>query len=62
MAARRRSIPPPTGSGTPFNAASTCINSTAGFATRYDKVAVRYEATVQITNINIWLRDLSNTA
>jgi transposase len=31
-----------------------------GFATRYDKLAVRYEATVQITNINIWLRDLSN--
>ena len=33
-----------------------------GFATRYDKLAVRYEATVQITNINIWLRDLSNRA
>jgi transposase len=31
-----------------------------GFATRYDKLAVRYEATVQITNINILLRDLSN--
>ena len=31
-----------------------------GFATRYDKLAVRYDATVQITNINIWLRDLSN--
>jgi transposase len=33
-----------------------------GFATRYDKLAVRYEATVQITNINIWLRDFSNRA
>ena len=33
-----------------------------GFATRYDKLAVRYEATVQITNINSWLRDLSNRA
>jgi transposase len=33
-----------------------------GFATRYDKLAVRYHATVQITNINIWLRDLSNRA
>jgi transposase len=32
------------------------------FATRYDRLAVRYDATVQITNINIWLRDLSNTA
>ncbi len=32
------------------------------FATRYDKLAVRYDATVEITNINIWLRDLSNTA
>jgi transposase len=31
-----------------------------GFATRYDKLAVRYDATVQIANINIWLRDLSN--
>lgn len=27
-------------------------------ATRYDKLAVRYEATVQIAAINIWLRDL----
>jgi transposase len=33
-----------------------------GFATRYDKLAVRYDATVQITNINIWLRDLSTRA
>jgi transposase len=33
-----------------------------GFATRCDKLAVRYDATVQITNINIWLRDLSNRA
>jgi transposase len=32
------------------------------FATRYDKLAVRYDATVEITNINIWLRELSNTA
>ena len=30
-----------------------------GFATRYDKLAVRYDATVQIANINIWLRDFS---
>ncbi len=33
-----------------------------GFTTRYDKLAVRYDATVEITNINIWLRDLSNRA
>jgi transposase len=33
-----------------------------GFATRYDKLAVRYDATVEITNIDIWLRDLSNRA
>ena len=32
------------------------------FATRYDKLAVRYDATVEITNINIYLRDLSNRA
>jgi transposase len=29
-----------------------------GFATRYDKLAVRYETTVQIASINVWLRDL----
>ncbi len=34
----------------------------AALATRYDKLAVRYDATVQITNINTWLRDLSNRA
>jgi hypothetical protein len=28
-----------------------------GFATRYDKLATRYDATITIT---IWLRDLSN--
>ena len=33
-----------------------------GFATRYDKLAVRYDATVQISNINIWLRDLEHPA
>ena len=30
-------------------------------ATRYDKLAVRYEATVQIAAINIWLQTLTNT-
>jgi transposase len=29
-------------------------------ATRYDKLLLRYEATVQITAIDIWLRQLSN--
>jgi len=33
-----------------------------GFATRYHKLAVRYEATVRISDIDIWLRDLSNRA
>jgi transposase len=33
-----------------------------GFATRYDKLAVLYEATVQISDIDIWLRDISNRA
>ena len=28
-----------------------------GSATRYDKPAVRYDAIVQITNINVWLGD-----
>lgn len=27
-------------------------------ATRYDKLAVRYEATVHLASINLWLRDL----
>ncbi|MES9544404.1 IS5 family transposase [Actinomadura sp. NPDC000600] len=30
-------------------------------ATRYDKLAVRYEATIQLAAINIWLRALANT-
>ena len=30
-------------------------------ATRYDKLAVRYEATTQIAMINIWSRALANT-
>lgn len=30
-------------------------------ATRYDKLAVRYEATIQIASINIWLRALAST-
>jgi hypothetical protein len=29
-------------------------------ASRYDKLAVRYEATVHVATIDIWLRDLSN--
>jgi transposase len=31
-----------------------------GFATRYDKLALRFEATTQIAGINIWLRQLAN--
>jgi transposase len=31
-------------------------------ATRYDKLAVRYEATLTIAAINHWLRALQNTA
>jgi transposase len=31
-------------------------------ATRYDKLAVRYEATLTIAAINQWLRALQNTA
>ena len=30
-------------------------------ATRYDKLAVRYEATTHIAMINIWSRALANT-
>jgi transposase len=52
-------------SSLPNAASKTPINrhkQHRGFATRYDKLAVRYDATVQITNINIWLRDSSNRA
>ena len=31
-----------------------------GFATRHDKLAVRYAATVHVASIDHWLRDLSN--
>jgi transposase len=30
-------------------------------ASRYDKLAVRYEATVHVATIDTWLRDLSNS-
>jgi transposase len=33
-----------------------------GFATRYDKLAVRYEDAAEISDIDIWLRDLSPRA
>ena len=29
-----------------------------GVATRFDKLAVRYEATIQVATIGIWLRAL----
>ena len=29
-------------------------------ASRYDRLAVRYQATIEIATINTWLRDLSN--
>jgi hypothetical protein len=32
-----------------------------GVDTRYDKLALRYEATAQIAATNIWLRRLPNT-
>ena len=35
------------------------LNHHRGFATRYDKLAVRYAATVQVASINHWLRRLS---
>jgi transposase len=45
-------------SGLPLECGINLHKQHRGFATRYDKLAVRYDATVQITNINIWLRDL----
>jgi transposase len=48
--ARQPSTRSSTNSATPWSAAST-----SGMATRYDKLAVRYQATVTITAINEWL-------
>jgi transposase len=39
----------------PWSAASTGLKRHRGVATRYDKLAVRYEATVHIAAINEWL-------
>ncbi len=38
------------------------IKQHRAMATRYDKLAVRYEATLTIAAINQWLRTLRNTA
>ena len=46
----------------PWSAASTGTSRTVPSPPRYTKLAVRYDATVEITNINIYLRDLSNRA
>lgn len=39
----------------PWSAASTGSNATRAVATRFGKLAVRYQATVQIAAINEWL-------
>jgi transposase len=46
---------------TPSTAASTCSGKHRAVATRHDKLAVRYEATIHIAAIKIWLRDPWNT-
>jgi hypothetical protein len=38
------------------------IVEVAAWGTRYEKLAVRYEATITIAAINQWLRALRNTA
>jgi hypothetical protein len=38
-----------------WSAASTGSSGTGAVATRYDKLAVRYQATVTIAAINEWL-------
>ncbi|MFF1967806.1 hypothetical protein ACFVW5_30070 [Streptomyces sp. NPDC058232] len=54
VAARGRSTRPTTARATQSNAASIASRGT-GRCTRYDKLAVRYEATVLVAGINEWL-------
>ena len=39
-----------------------CLKRHRALATRYDKLAVRYQATIEITAINEWLQVLRDTA
>ena len=55
MAARPLSTPKTTRPATRWNAASAGSKRNRAVATRYDKLAVRYEATVCIAAINEWL-------
>jgi hypothetical protein len=46
------------GSTPGWSITDTSSNSTGAVATRFDKLAVRYEVAVHVASINIWLRDL----
>lgn len=49
----------PTGVGTPCSGASTESSSNGGCATRFGKLAVHFEATVQLVVIRYWVKRLS---
>ena len=62
MAARPPLTPKITRPATPWNAASAGCKRNRAVATRYDKLAVRYEATVHVAAINEWLLPLMKHA
>lgn len=53
--------PPDHGLGRSRGGMTTKLHLACEQPTRYDKLAVRYKATIQVAIINIWLRALANT-
>ena len=56
MDARRPSTPWRTRTAAPWNAASVTSSRHRALDIRYDKLAVRYQATIHIARIDHWLK------